>query len=203
MKRIKKVFTSSHQVFNLWAAQSQSDARQGGNRTRSFFEGVSCYSYGMHYELGRIVEYNGVKLAIINNTGYSHTTSKHMHQAYQSASMLMPVLSATTFDVFQALVENQDALINRFMCQLGRLSFWKDAKAMDEYDRKYVNAFNALAIKLGHSELVLKVNQGLIDVIQEHIQSRVLRQEELERIKLKGVKVVKFEKDIEKLLDAA
>lgn len=76
-KRIKTVFSSSAQVYHLWANQSQPSARQGGSITRAYFNGVSAYSYGSHYEVGRIINYRGVTLGIVNSTKSSHTTAKH------------------------------------------------------------------------------------------------------------------------------
>ena len=47
-----------------------------GNSANVFFEYSRIYSYGYHYILGKFVNDN---LLIINDTGYSATTSKHIH----------------------------------------------------------------------------------------------------------------------------
>ena len=47
-----------------------------GNSPNVFFEYSRIYSYGYHYLLGRFLNNN---LLIINDTGYSATTSKHIH----------------------------------------------------------------------------------------------------------------------------
>ena len=54
-KRIKKVFSSSDQVIHLWANQSQTEARS----RNVFFKGTSIWSYGFHYELGRLIQFKG------------------------------------------------------------------------------------------------------------------------------------------------
>ena len=69
-KRIRQVFGSASKVAELWASQSQDSARC----KNAFFEGRDLYSYGRHYLLGRIIEFNGAKMAAIQSTGYSRTT---------------------------------------------------------------------------------------------------------------------------------
>lgn len=72
---MKKVFSSSSEVIHLWAQQNQVEARC----SNAYFEGAVVYSYGRHYPLGIIVENKkGERAAIINASGYSATTSKHI-----------------------------------------------------------------------------------------------------------------------------
>ncbi len=84
-KRLKRVFNTSDQVIHLWANQSQSDARC----TNVFFDRETVYSYGYHYVLGRLVEYNGATVALINDRGYSVTTAKHINQALYATAHLI------------------------------------------------------------------------------------------------------------------
>lgn len=61
-------------VAHLWAHEQEESAR-GSN---FFFEGRSIYSYGRHFEVGRIVKNKqGEKAYLINEDYYSVTTSKH------------------------------------------------------------------------------------------------------------------------------
>lgn len=61
-------------VAHLWAHE-QEESALGSN---FFFEGTSIYSYGHHFEVGRIVRNKrGEKAYLINDTYYSSTTSKH------------------------------------------------------------------------------------------------------------------------------
>jgi nitrogen regulatory protein PII-like uncharacterized protein len=71
---MKRVFTNSHDVIHLFASQHQEVAKCAN----VFFEGNKLYSYGYHYMLAEIIGLNAV---IINDTGYSSTTSKHIGQA--------------------------------------------------------------------------------------------------------------------------
>ena len=56
-----------------------------GNSANVFFEYSRIYSYGYHYILGRFLDDN---LLIINDTGYSATTSKHIHLLRNTANEL-------------------------------------------------------------------------------------------------------------------
>lgn len=61
-------------VAHLWAHE-QKESASGSN---FFFEGTSIYSYGYHFEVGRIVKNKqGKKAYLINEDYYSATTGKH------------------------------------------------------------------------------------------------------------------------------
>ena len=61
-------------VAHLWAHE-QEESASGSN---FFFEGTSIYSYGYHFEVGRIVKNKqGKKAYLINEDYYSATTGKH------------------------------------------------------------------------------------------------------------------------------
>jgi hypothetical protein len=77
---MKNVFTNSHEVIHLFAQKSQHSARC----SNVYFEGNSIYSYGRHYELGRFMEINGESAILIEDKGYSVTTSTHIWQIRQA-----------------------------------------------------------------------------------------------------------------------
>lgn len=63
-------------VAHLWANEKQESA----NGSNFYFEGESIYSYGRHFEVGRIVRNKrGEKAYLINDTYYSSATSKHQY----------------------------------------------------------------------------------------------------------------------------
>ena len=63
-------------VAHLWANEKKESAR-GSN---FFFEGRSIYSYGYHFEVGRIVRNKcGEKAYLLNDKYYSSSTCKHQH----------------------------------------------------------------------------------------------------------------------------
>lgn len=63
-------------VAHLWAHE-QEESASGSN---FFFVGTSIYSYGYHFEVGRIVKNKqGKKAYLINEDYYSATTSRHQY----------------------------------------------------------------------------------------------------------------------------
>lgn len=182
VKRIKQVFSSSQEVYHLWAAQTQDHARQGG-RARSFFHGKSCYSYGRHYEVGRLVTINGVQCALINRDGYSSTTSNHIRQASNAVSHMPQIDVSGSFNWKQGLLDMQDSLIDSLFNNLNRLAFWKGSKAFDKYDRERFEEFNKLCKTVGMPQLQLFPNEETVKVINAYIKYRLKRQDEIEEYK--------------------
>jgi hypothetical protein len=194
-KRIKKVFSSSSQVIHLWANQSQSDARC----RNVFFEGLSIYSYGRHYELGRFIDYNGHKVAMINSRGYSVTTRGHISDAYHAVEGLrLRCPTGNLTDVEGALLANQSQLIDDIMAPLSRMKFYSESYA-NEHLTSTIMAHNNICNKLGHSELALELPQDLTDLIQEHVTERIARQLKLqspEMLALRAAKLIKKQADV-------
>lgn len=72
---MKTVFSSTNEVCHVFAQRTQSNGRSGS----VFFENDRIYSYGYHYEMGRFINgLNGEVAILINDTGYSVSTSKHI-----------------------------------------------------------------------------------------------------------------------------
>jgi hypothetical protein len=69
---MKKAFKNHSDVCHKFNEQSQSEGRAGN----IFFEGNKIYSYGYHYLLGEFISPNTI---LINNKGYSNSTSKHIN----------------------------------------------------------------------------------------------------------------------------
>lgn len=187
-KRIKRVFSSGDKVTHLWAHQVQSDARS----KNVFFAGKSLYSYGYHYELGRLVQYNGVTVALINDTGYSVTTGKHIGWALGSVSH-MPHLRSKEFGcrevpnlpvktlIKNALIRRQGELMDRLFNHFNGRSFWSGAKfeRRGRYsDMTDIEQFNKMATQLGMSQLALDINESYIQVHNDHIKTMVARKEQ-------------------------
>jgi hypothetical protein len=76
---MKTVFNNSLDVIHLFANKTQKHARCGN----VFFKDKRIYSYGYHYLLGEFIDENTI---VINNTGYSQTTSKHISQLISATS---------------------------------------------------------------------------------------------------------------------
>lgn len=69
-------------IAHEWAHQTR-ESRRGSN---FFFEGRSIYSYGYHFEVGRVLEKKGRKVYLLNDSRYSVSTSRHQ----QLARMAIP-----------------------------------------------------------------------------------------------------------------
>lgn len=78
---MRTVFTSPTDVIHLFAQRSQDHAKC----SNVFFYGDKIYSYGYHYLMAEfITNKNGDFAIMINNSGYSVTTAKHV--SYLSAA---------------------------------------------------------------------------------------------------------------------
>ena len=72
---MRRVYSNSAEVMHLFANKTQSDAT---NQSRNaFFNNNALYSYGYHYKLAEHLKGGAI---LINDIGYSVTTSKHIGQ---------------------------------------------------------------------------------------------------------------------------
>jgi hypothetical protein len=171
-KRIKRVFSTADEVCHLWAAQAQSDARC----RNVFFEGTSVYSYGRHYELGRLISWNGQTVALINTRGYSVTTDKHIYSAKSAVRHLTTIdmpegISADRKAIRAALLSRQDDLLKELFGHFNARRVW--CGYLSEYGPAgAVRKFNETVRAVGFPELALDVNQEFIDLYDEHAKYR-------------------------------
>lgn len=78
---MKKVFRNTDEVIHVFAQRTQYEGRnQSGN---IFFYRDKIYSYGHHYLLGQFLD---DKTILINDRGYSRTTSKHISKLSYATS---------------------------------------------------------------------------------------------------------------------
>lgn len=108
---MRRVFITSADVIHLFANQLQNEARS----SNVFFDpdynseldyATKIYSYGRHYLLGKFIDRNTI---IINDTGYSVTTAKHIReldyatshkkQFYTTQTDLSEVLSSVRYNI--------------------------------------------------------------------------------------------------------
>lgn len=160
-KRIKKVFSNADQVIHLWANQSQSDARC----KNCYFENDKVWSYGSHYLLGLLTTYKGVPIAIINNSGYSHTTSKHIHSAFYAVkNHRIAIKTSTGFDsdaVYDGLLKEQQSIIESYFDTFNRTSLCEySLLTEDDFNNDYslvysIKEFNSKVIALKEPQLAL------------------------------------------------
>ena len=80
---MKKVFQSNSELSKVFANQTQTLGRSNS----MFFEHQIIYSYGYHYEIGKIVYTDkGQDIAFINSNGFSNTTAKHTNHVFRGLS---------------------------------------------------------------------------------------------------------------------
>ena len=78
---MKKVFQNTSEVVHVFAQQTQNEGR---NQSGSiYFRENRIYSYGSHYLLGEFINSETI---IINDFGYSVTTSKHISELINATS---------------------------------------------------------------------------------------------------------------------
>lgn len=100
---MKTVFSNADSVIHLWAQQTQDEGRS----SNVYFEGATIYSYGTHYPLGLfITNKKGEKAVIINTSGYSVTTTKHIYRAKYATNQYKQFLLPSN-NAMQALVYGQ------------------------------------------------------------------------------------------------
>jgi hypothetical protein len=74
---MKRVFRNSSEVIHVFAQRTQDE----GKCSNVFFHGDKIYSFGHHYLLGEFrTNANGELAIVINDKGYSATTSEHIWQ---------------------------------------------------------------------------------------------------------------------------
>ena len=70
---MKTVFTNS-EIVHVFNEQNQNEGRTSTGSM--YFYNNKIYSYGSHYLLGHFIDNETI---LINDTGYSNTTSKHIY----------------------------------------------------------------------------------------------------------------------------
>ena len=88
MPRIKSIFPT-HEIPHLWAHQTQSYAknRQGN----LFFDGDTIYSYGRHFPIAKMTDYQGKRAVLFNANGSSSTTKGHKHAVREGIPFDTPI----------------------------------------------------------------------------------------------------------------
>ena len=145
---MKKVFNNSSQVIHLFAQKSQSEARCSNVYFETSFNsnleyGSKLYSYGSHYLLAEFIDENTV---MINDSGYSVTTSKHISEAkwalsqykryYVSETDLQEVYNTVAHNLRKLSRANKPEL---YIAPILRL--WETLNEFHKYNRKSKKLF--------------------------------------------------------------
>lgn len=183
MARLKTVFSSNSQLAHVWAQQTQTS----GRANNTFFRGRSIYSYGLHFETGRIVEYRGRRIALLNSDDYSVSTSNHKREAWSAVDGLMPIVhvpgltrTAKTHDAMHAALEALDNAIEA--CEARHLKVVKVTRASDvnwalERIEERYEEYNALAKLMGRAQF--KCPDATVKAVRARYAARLKRYHEL------------------------
>ena len=140
---MKKVFSNTSQTIHVFAQQTQSEGRNSSSSV--YFRENKVYSYGSHYLLG---EFINPETIIINDFGYSATTSKHISELNQAtyhktqfftSSICINSVEKDIKGNLKNLVNARkpELYINTILQAVGRLNKWaaycKETKFINEY----------------------------------------------------------------------
>ena len=151
---MKTVFNSATDVIHLFAERSQSEARS----SNCFFHGNKLYSYGYHYLMAEyITNKAGEEAIMINDSGYSVTTAKHVRYVISGTRQYKQFLTTKT-DAKTVLNELESLLKllgkarkpEKYLSEAGALlnSFnefqaWKGTKP-ENFERDYIKKIRVI-----------------------------------------------------------
>ena len=174
---MKKVFSNTSEVIHVFAQQTQSEGR---NQSRSiYFYDNEIFSYGSHYLLGEYINYDTI---IINDFGYSVTTSKHISelisatshkkQFFTSSICIKSVQSEIDYNLKKLSRANKPEIYISNITRLeSNLTKWVDFCKLNKIEHKY---------KVNKSDYKYK------KIVK--IANSLLTPETIEKIKAKGKK---------------
>ena len=137
---MKTVF-SNRELTHVYAQQSQ----YYGRSSNMFFEGTELYSYGKHYLLAEFIDNETV---LINDTGYSNTTSKHISLVISATSHKRQFFIAET---------DLNEVYNTITSYLKKLPRARENK--EYYLKQILKLFRSLNKYLEYTETKTKVSK--------------------------------------------
>lgn len=131
---------NNSRVAHLWA----NEKKESGKGSNLFFEGRSIYSYGYHFEVGRIVRNKcGEKAYLLNDKYYSFSTCKHqrcVRSAIPTGSKVFSVGYNMSDDGSMAFITSQLELIKEVIekykkvrTELSYRDIWETFKNLMDY----------------------------------------------------------------------
>jgi hypothetical protein len=180
---MKTVFTNS-EICHVFNEQKQETGRTS-NRT-IFFENNKIYSYGYHYLLGEFIDENTI---VINNKGYSNTTSKHIS-----------ILINATRDKKQFFIEQVDTKrayenLTNWLNKLPRATSYKDIYMfqIDNTFKKYIEFIDytnkeiTISDKETHEKIISLKDSfyNNFENLEQEIKEQQKRQKEKEKNAIK------------------
>lgn len=189
---MKKVFSNTSETIHVFAQQTQSEGRNSSSSV--YFRENKVYSYGSHYLLG---EFINPETIIINDFGYSATTSKHISELNQAtyhktqfftSSICINSVENDIKGNLKSLVNARkpELYINTILQAVGRLNKWaaycKETKSFkDEYK---IESFKYRV--LPSSPVLKKLNKISSDLLTPDYLAKIKAKGKIDAIKLKA-----------------
>ena len=151
---MKKIFTNS-ELIHKFAEQSQ---EEGQTTTRNlFFNKNKVYSYGHHYLLGEILPDNRI---IINNTGYSSSTGKHIGMLRQATRQYKQIFYSDVClnNVHEKIIESSKKIINARKKEIYANEIINTFEIFNEYLNIFSNKYES-SIKIEYQNLKYILNK--------------------------------------------
>ena len=180
---MKKVFQNTSEVVHVFAQQTQSEGR---NQSGSiYFRDNRIYSYGSHYLLGEFINKDTI---IINDFGYSVTTSKHINEFIYATSQYNQFFTSsidikyvqTEINAFLKCLTNArkpEIYISNITKLESNLTKWVDYCKENKIKKEHFSKYNFVVNKSDYNyKKIVKIANSL------------LTPEAIEKIKAKGKK---------------
>tara|TARA_R110000851_G_scaffold325509_1_gene493507 strand:- start:1208 stop:2083 length:876 start_codon:yes stop_codon:yes gene_type:complete len=180
---MKKVFPNTSEAIHVFVQQIQSEGRNSSSSI--YFRDNKIYSYGSHYLLG---EYINPETIVINDFGYSSTTSKHISELnyatnhkkqFFTSSICIKSVESNIEGNLEKLINARkpELYINTILQAIGRLNKWAAyCKETKSFKADYKTESFKYRLLPGDSKLK-SLNK---------ISSFLLTPDYLEKIKAKG-----------------
>ena len=182
---MKKVFNNSADVMHIFAQKTQSEARC----SNVFFYEKNIYSYGHHYKLAEFID----DYILINDTGYSRTTSQHISQIRQATRQYKQYfLSNTDINIVYNFINNEyKKLLKAKKPIIYISSILGKFEAFNEYPKnKSKNITSDIRYKeiKNISNLVVKISENIENFKESTKQLQKILDNEQKRILNKSIK---------------
>ena len=180
---MKKVFQNTSEVVHVFAQQTQSEGRNGTSSI--YFRDNRIYSYGSHYLLGEFINSETI---IINDFGYSVTTSKHINelinatcqykQFYTSSIDIKHVQTEIDYNLKKlSKAKKPEIYISNITSLESNLTEWVDYCKENKIKKEHFSKYNFVVNKSNYKyKKIVKISNSLLTL------------EAIEKIKAKGKK---------------
>lgn len=201
---MKKVFTSSIEVCHLFAQRTQDEATTS-TRNLFFNDRNKIYSYGHHYLLAEFINDETI---LINNSGYSNTTSKHISQITQATRQYKQHFfkDICLQNVYNRIKEASQKLINARKKEVYALEIINAYESFTSFVKEFKKYINYSSNYYGYNlndEIGLKNNSQFDEIQSIYLQifedKESFIEQGKERIKREKERAKeKLQKDLEK-----